>query len=211
MNDLFVDRLSQRLAGPLPGPMVGSRFAPVGRPSRSADRIPSDARLAAVLVLLYPHRGMLHLPLTVRHDRLPDHPGQVSLPGGAIEQSESSQAAALREFHEELGADGHKIELLGRLSEVYVEVSNFAVQPWIGATADRPLLVPNPAEVQQVLEVPLAELVDPANLGCHQRRHEGEPYTAPHFSCQSHRVWGATCLILGELVTLLDDLGPVAF
>ena len=206
MNAQLPQLLAGLLAGDLPGPAAAARFEPRPPLWRYYQGAPPDAREAAVLVLLYPHRRRWHLPLTLRPEHLPDHAGQISLPGGAIDPGEDSRQAALREFHEELGAEGREIEMLGQLSEVYVQASNFLVTPWVGMIGSRPELIPNPNEVQQLLEVPLAHLLDPANFGSHRRQHQGQPYTAPHFQWQSHCIWGATCAILGELVTLLEGL-----
>jgi 8-oxo-dGTP pyrophosphatase MutT (NUDIX family) len=207
MSHPLPELLKARLRRPLPGPAVRSRYAPRSGSARHDDRAPPDARQAAVLLLLYPHEGRWHLPLTLRPSHLPDHAGQVCLPGGAIELGETSQQAAIREFHEELGAAGHPMEMLGRLSPVYLAVSGFRVEPWVAAADGRPPLAPNPAEVEMLLEVPLDHLLDAANFGSHQRRDKGPPYIAPHFGWQSYRIWGATCLILGELVTLVEELG----
>jgi 8-oxo-dGTP pyrophosphatase MutT (NUDIX family) len=185
--------------------MTGSRFEPAPRHGRRYDVAPEDARAAAVLVLLYPWRGQWHLPLTLRPGHLPLHPGQISLPGGAVEPGESSRAAAVREFCEELGAAGHSLELMGQLSPLYVEASNYRVEPWVAFSRERPPMEANPAEVEQLLEVPLAHLLDTANFGCHERTRHGQPYSAPHFAWCEHRIWGATCMILGELVTLLEE------
>jgi 8-oxo-dGTP pyrophosphatase MutT (NUDIX family) len=200
--------LAARLSAPLPGPAIGPRYeleSPAHR-KRHYDPPPPGARQAAVLILLYPHQQRWHLPLTLRPAHLPDHAGQISLPGGAIEPGESSSAAAIREFHEELGAPGLAVRPLGKLSSIYVEVSNFRVDPWVGVADERPVWTPNPVEVEQLLEVPLEHLLDPANLGCHERRKGEASYRAPHFLWQNHRIWGATCAMLGELVTVLDDL-----
>jgi 8-oxo-dGTP pyrophosphatase MutT (NUDIX family) len=204
MNVRLPALLAERLAGELPGPRVAARFEPQPPLWRYYQTPPPDARLAAVLVLLYPHNGQWHLPLTLRPEHLPDHAGQISLPGGAVEPGETSRQAAVREFHEELGEGGRRIELLGQLSTAYVQASNFLVTPWVAATDGRPELIPNPAEVEQLIEVPLAHLVDPVNFGSHRLEHEGRAYTAPHFTWQSRRIWGATCAILGELVTVLE-------
>jgi 8-oxo-dGTP pyrophosphatase MutT (NUDIX family) len=206
MNPRLPELLASRLAQPLKGPVVGSRFEPTPRFDRQYDQPPPDARKAAVLLLLYPYQGRWHLPLTLRPSHLPDHAGQISLPGGAIEPGETDREAAVREFYEELGADGHRIELLGRLSTLYVHASRFRIEPWVGLTWERPAMVPNPAEVAALLEVPLEHLVDPANFACHTRDYHGQSYTAPHFAWQEHNIWGATCMILGELMLLLEEL-----
>jgi hypothetical protein len=65
----------------------------------------------------------------------------------------------------------------------------------------------NPAEVAELLDIPLRHLVDPANFGHHTREHETGSYEAPHFLWAPHRIWGATCMILGEFVTVLEELG----
>ncbi len=207
MNERLPELLRARLRQPLPGPSVGARYQPQSGSARHYDEPPGDARPAAVLALLYPHHGRWHVPLTLRPSHLPDHGGQVSLPGGAIEPGETSWEAAVREFEEELGADDEPIEPLGCLSPIYVAASNFRVEPWVGLAARRPGLDPNPAEVEELLEVPLAHLIDPANFGSHRRRDKNHAYATPHFAFQRHRIWGATCMILGELVTLLEELG----
>ena len=204
MNVQLPALLTGRLAGELPGPRVAARFEPRPPLWRYYEAPPPHARQAAVLVLFYPHRGQWHLPLTLRPEHLPDHAGQISLPGGAVEPGETSRQAALREFHEELGAGDCNIELLGRLSTAYVQASNFLVAPWVAAADGRPELIPNPAEVEQLIEVPLAHLCDPAHFGSERREHRGQSYAAPHFTWQSYRIWGATCAILGELVTVLE-------
>ena len=211
MNEELPQWLAGRLAQPLPGPMVGSRFEPHPRPWRHYDVAPPDARPAAVLLLLYPHEGQWHLPLTLRPADMAAHAGQVSLPGGAVEPGETTAAAAIREFHEELGDDGRPIDMLGTLSPLYVQASNYLVTPWVAAAAARPQFAANAAEVEEVLEVPLSHLVDPAHFGSHTRQHEGQTYSAPHFLFQSHRIWGATCMILGELVTLLEEFADLGF
>ena len=208
MNDGLCQWLEERLAtGSLPAGAVESRYGPRPHDGRHYAEPPPDARTAAVLVLLYPHEETWWIPLTLRPTSLPDHGGQVCLPGGAVEPGETGREAAVREFHEELGADGLSIELLGRLSPLYVRASNFHVKPWVGVARREPRLVANPAEVEEIIEVPLSHLLDPANLGSHQRRRNDEPYTAPHFVWESHRIWGATCLILGELVMVLSEQG----
>ncbi len=206
LDERLPQRLAKRLTRPLPGPAVGTRFEPRPLVGRHYDRSPPGARPAAVLLLLYPHEGRWHLPLTLRPATLADHAGQVSLPGGAIEEGESPYEAACREFHEELGVREAVFERLGRLSPVYIASSGFRVEPFLAYCRVRPPMRPEPSEVAELIEVPLEQLLDPAHFGAHERNRQGHCYTAPHFAFRRHRVWGATCMLLGELVLLLEDL-----
>jgi 8-oxo-dGTP pyrophosphatase MutT (NUDIX family) len=207
MNRRLPETLAARLTQPLPGPMVGTRFEPSPRLGRRYDQPPHDAKQSAVLALIYPHEDCWHLPLTLRPSHLPLHPSQICLPGGALEPGENGPQGAVREFHEEMGGMDVPIELLGRLSTIYVNASNFIIEPWVGIAPRRPQWTPSEVEVEAVLEVPLAHLLDPANFGSHARQHQGLTYEAPHFAWQTHQIWGATCMILGELVTVLEEIG----
>lgn len=197
--------LEHRLGQPLSGPMMDSKYAPRPRLGRDYGRIPADARPSAVLLLLYWHQEAWFLPLTLRPTSLPDHGGQVSLPGGAIEPGETSFQAAIREFHEELGAPECSPRILGQLTPIYIERSRFRVDPWLGVVEERPQFCPQSAEVAELLEIPLVHLLHPANFASHWREYRGQAYQAPHFVFQQYRIWGATCLILGEFVTLLQE------
>ena len=144
-----------------------------------------------------------YLPLTLRSRRLADHAGQISLPGGALENREDDRQAALRELSEELGVSAAQYKLLGRLSPVYVFVSNFRITPWL-AVADASLdLCPEPEEVDEILKVPLTHLVDERNHGRHFISRGSIQFDVPHIEWNGHRIWGATAMILGELVELL--------
>ena len=131
--------LRARLAKPLPGRAAQRRFAPV--PSRKdwePDLEPATARRAAALMLLYPHPDGPRMALTLRRDDLPHHAGQVSLPGGAIDPGEDDLGGALREAHEEIGIEPSHVRVLGSLSTLWVNVSNFVVRPFVGVTDARP-------------------------------------------------------------------------
>jgi len=206
MNPGLPDLLAGRLTRPLPGAAVAARFEMRPPLERHHEKPPPGARPAAVLLLVYPHEDHWHLPLTLRPEHLPAHAGQVSLPGGAISPGETSPHAAIREFQEELGGADEPIRLLGLLSPIYVLASNYRIEPWVGAAEHRPAMTPNPEEVAELLEIPLRYLLDPANLGHHVRLYDGARYEAPHFLWPPHRIWGATCRILGEFATVLEEL-----
>lgn len=207
MNSPDLPRLlAERLKGPLPGRDAQRRLEPELSYGRHYEPPPPDARRAAVMALLYPRLDQWQIPLTVRPHTMADHAGQVSFPGGMIEPGETSQQAALRELHEELGVPAEGIEILGRLSDIYVFVSNFSVTPWVAVLREPPRLVPHPREVAEVLEAPVAHFLDRANLGSHLHETRGLTFMAPHFQFGSHRIWGATSMMLAELVVLLEEL-----
>lgn len=207
MRSDLPERLAARLTEKtLPGRAAQRRFEPSLCYGRHFGPPAVRARPAAVVVLLYPHQGEWHLPLTVRPSTLMAHAGQISLPGGSVEPGETSPQAALRELHEELGAGAEGIELLGGLTPLYVYVSQFLVTPWVAAVERRPQWAPSPYEVAELLEVPLSRLLDPATRGRHTRRQRGVEYSAPHFLWQGRRIWGATSMILSELLAVLEGL-----
>jgi 8-oxo-dGTP pyrophosphatase MutT (NUDIX family) len=161
-------------------------------------------REAAALLLFYPHEGELWLPLTVRSSALPMHRGEVSLPGGAIDpEDDGPVAAALRETHEEVGIAGHMIQVWGQLSPVYIPVSNFHLVPVVGFMPTPPALLPNPEEIADVFCAPLAHLLDPQTVVVEEWTLHGRQVFVPFFALQGYKVWGATAIILSDLVTRL--------
>lgn len=206
MNERLPDQLAARLLEPLPGWAVQSRYQPELSFGRHLGPAPSDARPAAVLILLYPHHNSWHVPFTLRPAHMLDHASQVSFPGGVIESGESSQQAALREFSEETGAPADAIRLLGRLSELYLFASNYQIVPWVGATESYPAWNPNPGEVERLLEIPLAHLSNSASTGAIERRQRGLTFSAPCFRWETERIWGATSMVLAELIASLAGL-----
>jgi 8-oxo-dGTP pyrophosphatase MutT (NUDIX family) len=202
--------LRERLAQDLPGPEAQLRFAP--RPLRKGWRpelSPAGAREAAALILIYPGADGPTIPLTVRRADLPHHPGQISLPGGRIDPGERPDEAALRETEEEIGVSRGDVRLIGRLSSLWVVVSNHVVEPFVGMLDDRPAFDPDPGEVGALLEVPVAAIRDPARLGWSRHAREGVIVTYPHFEFDGHHVWGATAMMLGEFAALFrPDFRP---
>jgi 8-oxo-dGTP pyrophosphatase MutT (NUDIX family) len=207
VNRQLPQQLAARLEQPLPGWSAQAAFQPELSFGRHRGPAPAGVRPAAVLALLYPHEDAWHIPLILRPVHMPDHAGQVSFPGGAIEPGESSRDAAVREYVEETGADADGLQILGQLSPLYLFASNFQITPWVAATDRVPAWSPNVGEVDHLLEIPLSHLADPHTSDHLERRQRGLAFRAPCYVWQNQRIWGATSMILAELVASVMPLG----
>ncbi|GIW90300.1 MAG: hypothetical protein KatS3mg109_0732 [Pirellulaceae bacterium] len=173
---------------------------------------PPTARRSAVMILLYRKQDTWHTVLTVRPEHLASHGGQVCFPGGRLEPGESPEEAALREWQEELGAGLGTPQYVGMLPELYVFNSDYRIMPCIYLADVVPRCLPNPAEVSQILEVPVAALADPARRGRHWVQRGRLGFQAPHIHWQGYYIWGVTailCELLADRVqrALGDDAG----
>ena len=156
------------------------------------------------MILIFPGRDGLAMPLTVRHQSLARHAGQVSLPGGALDAGESAEAAALREVEEEIGVAASDVRVVGALSTLWVAVSNFVVSPFVAVTDARPAFRLHAGEVSTLIEAPLAAIRDPTRVRWDSRVRLGMPVRYPYFEFDGHVVWGATAMMLGEFACLFD-------
>lgn len=161
-------------------------------------------RAAAALLLLYPQADDLWLPLTVRSGILPLHRGEVSLPGGATDPTDDGPVmTALREAQEEVGLDPAVVDIWGTLTPLYIPPSNFMLTPVVGFTPTPPVLAPNPDEVDAVFSVPLSRLLDPATIVEEEWTLHGMQVRVPFFALEGYKVWGATAILLSELLARL--------
>jgi len=193
--------LRNSLRGALPGHAAQSLM---GRTPRELRALPYDHR-GAVLVLLYPHPSDArpHVVLTLRSPELRRHRGQVSFPGGVVEPEEDLAAAALREAEEEVNVHPAAVEVLGMLTPLPMPHTGFVLHPFVALAPVRPDLRACEREVARVLEVPLAVLADPARLREEPRLLGEQVYQVPYFDVEGEKVWGATAMILAELLAVL--------
>lgn len=158
---------------------------------------PTPPRIAAVLVLTYPRDGEPHIIFTRRAETVAAHRGQISLPGGSREATDTGpEHTALREAHEEIGLDATAVTVHGRLEDVYVVVSNFLVTPVVASLSRRPRFLPEPSEVAEIIEVPLALLQDPSIFHEEDRIRNGAQRRIQVYQCGPHTIWGATARVL---------------
>ena len=202
-----IEALASRLGQPLPGHEAHRQMSPVPRAGTEPGYVPPiPPRRGGVLVLFYPCHDALHLPLILRPTYNGIHSGQVAFPGGGQEDEDADiTATALREAYEEVGVPPAEVRILGHLSKLYIAPSNFEVYPTVGWIAQRPNFRIDPYEVACLLEVPLADFSDPANRCEEMWNLRGRQVRVPFFKIQGQTVWGATAMMLSELLAVTED------
>jgi 8-oxo-dGTP pyrophosphatase MutT (NUDIX family) len=160
---------------------------------------------AAVLVPLYLNDGELYAVFTKRRDDMRRHPGEISFPGGRVDDDETDlRQTALREAHEEIGLAPERVELLGALQPTPTIATGYAVYPFVGMIEQGQTWVPSATEVAEVIELPLRALQD----GYARRRliRRGLPIRTDTYVVGDYLIWGATARILADL---LDRIEPM--
>jgi 8-oxo-dGTP pyrophosphatase MutT (NUDIX family) len=201
--------LRRRLAAPLPGLDAQMRMSPRPRLGAESGIDVNSLRPAAALLLIYPHEDAWHMPLTLRGSNLRHHTGQISLPGGRLDAGESVEQAALREAHEEIGLTPVDVDVLGRLTPLPVYVSGHLLHPVVGFAARRPDFNLHSHEVERLIEVPIAVLLEPDRVLWEERTRILPPQgvmNVPYFDVLDARVWGATAMVLSEFVAIVDEV-----
>lgn len=163
-------------------------------------------RPSAVLCTLFEEEGAARVVLTRRSSSLRSHTGQVSFPGGRLDEGEEAVTAALREAEEEIGLDPSTIEVIGVLSPLVTISSGAAISPFVGVLPGRPQLRPNPSEVERVFDVALTELTAADVYHEELWPFPGGDRSMYVFDLDGDTVWGATARMLTELLDLIFDL-----
>jgi 8-oxo-dGTP pyrophosphatase MutT (NUDIX family) len=199
----FVSTLGQKLTQPLPGHkshlkmMHSERLKSLAQPD-------SFTRSSAVLLLFYPDQGQIHLPLILRPNYDGRHGGQMALPGGKMEPfDENLSRTALREAQEEIGIKAVDVQVLGELTEVFIPVSNFMVQPVVGFLPYKPVFFPDKREVEKIFEVKYSLFTSKPNVLFKEVKVGKEMFVVPGFEIEEQWVWGATALILNEMLEII--------
>lgn len=202
----LLNQLRQRLqTGWLPGLPAQRKLAPPLRGKYSGP--PANARRASVMALLYPIGEVLHLLYIQRTSPANDrHAGQISFPGGSVDPEDIDAIdTALRELEEEVGVGREDIEVLGPLTQLYIPISNFLVDPFVGYMPYKPALTPQLTEVARTLELPLKDFLSPSALQVGPRKLANGITLpeVPYWAVAGEEVWGATSMMTAELLELL--------
>ena len=202
---LFREKLSLEIGKALPGTEVQWAMASSDRLVKDFPRIPRpDSEIAAVLILLYPDNGNIHTVFIQRPEYNGVHGGQISFPGGKKEPAdEDLKATALREASEETGVIIHEIEVIGILTPLFIPVSNIVVTPVVGWADNKPLFTPEKKEVVFIIEADLGPFLDYSIVKTGPFKIRGEKIDIRYFDYNGHVIWGATAMILHELLTII--------
>lgn len=195
--------LIKLLTSTLPGKIAHDEIAPY---RGTANQYKSSAKLSSVLILLYNNKqNELQTTLIRRSQYEGVHSGQVGFPGGKMENSDTSIIeTALREANEEIGIEPSKIEILGRLTDVFIPVSNFIVSPIVGWADDPPIFKIDEREVAGIINLSIKD-IHLTDITAHYsiELHNKTKIKAPCFIINEAVIWGATALMLNEFKHLL--------
>jgi len=200
----IINTLQKRKNSPLPGEIAYKKIYPATRKKYNSNIKPENPKQSAVLILFCKNeQGETYIPLIKRVHDGGKHSGQVSFPGGKYEfEDKSYEKTALRETAEEIGMDESKVDVLMKLSPLYIPVSNFMVHPYIGFTDTIPEFTPSPDEVEEVVNLYFSELSHPKIIS-KEMNIEGKITKIPFYKFKEFELWGATAMILSELMEIL--------
>ncbi|WP_010134771.1 NUDIX hydrolase [Ochrovirga pacifica] len=204
----LVSKIELLKNSPLLGIKAHQKLAPLQRPLFTAYNTPKNAKLAGVLILLYPNAfGQTQILLTQRAKYQGTHSQQISFPGGKKDSNDKNlQETALRETFEEVGIAAKNLELIKPMSTLYIPPSNFNVHPYIALAHKTPNFVTN-YEVAKIVEFPMSKLLSETTLDTFKMKsHSLQQNTVPCFKYQEHIIWGATAMMLSELKEILKSL-----
>ena len=167
----------------------------------------ADLRQAAVLLPLFKRNGAYHVLFIERSRKVEHHKGEISFPGGICEELDGSfERTALRETHEEIGMHPEDVRVLGLLDDMRTQSTGYRVTPVVGVIPYPYPFALSAREVEQIITIPLAHLLDADNGGEESVMREGKSYRGHVYRYEGYVIWGATARILTEFIRLWNEL-----
>ena len=198
--------LKERMKKPLPGLQAQLKLAPPFR-DNIMPKVLDNYRKGSVMLLIKNVKQQPNIVFIERSDDGKVHSGQIAFPGGKKDESdESLLATAIRETEEEVGLASHHISVIGELTQLYIPPSNFMVDPFVGCVEKEIDYFINKKEVKRVIEIPLAEFFSEGVIKNEDvvTTYKG-PVSVPCYNLHGVQIWGASGMILSELIFLFDE------
>jgi len=196
------------LRNPLPGLEAQLKMTSMSRMRELMNfTIREDAQPSGVLILFYPVGNKIYTVFILRPTYEGVHSGQVSLPGGKQEPGDLDiTETALREASEEIGVDSKEVQIIGKLTDLYIPPSNFLVTPVVGYSLSRPTFRIDPFEVEKIIEAELSLLLyNPTIEQLKITVRDGMEIEAPAYIMDGNIIWGATAMIISELREIVNS------
>ncbi len=204
----FIKQLTYNLALPLPGETAQMSMAPVTRKEALSEYPGLDrTKPSAVLVLFYHDQQQVKFVLIKRATYNGVHSGQIAFPGGQHEPTDPDlKTTALREAKEEVGINPEQVQIIGELTKMYIPPSHFDVYPFVGFVTEKPDFKVDNTETKEVVEVKLEDFLNPASQTVKTIHHRtGKDIEVPCFYLNNKIVWGATAMVLSELLAVIKS------
>ena len=204
----FISKLKKCFEQPLPAEIAHKAMLPdIPRVGLVQNNNKSAPTKSSVLFLFYPFKVDIYTVFIERPFYNGVHSGQIAFPGGKIEKNDNNLLeTALREANEEIGINKDMVSITGELSKVYISPSNYIVTPYVGFYKDKPVFKRNTREVKQIIEVPFSEILNQkSSQKANVKSADGLKYEVPCFTVKNNIIWGATAMILNELVVLWNS------
>lgn len=200
----FVQNLQHSINKELPGRNAHIQLAPKGRYAETDSEVKNSVK-SAVLILLFERNGEILIPVIQKTKYEGVHSGQVSLPGGKAEiYDKDIEQTALRETEEEIGIDQNTVKVIGKLSSLYIPVSNFEVIPVVGYIDYEPIFKLNYSEVECLYFLDIKEFINLKTT--YEKVNVRETiFDAPFLMFKETKIWGATSMMLNEFKEVLKD------
>lgn len=204
MHSSFLTYLKETLRGDLSGLEAHQKMLPPGRRLKTHQDEISLVKASSVLLLLFPEGEQIYICLIKRPSTMTHHPGQISFPGGKVEKEDhSAEMTALREAQEEVGVNPSFIQILGKLSELYVEVSKFLIHPFLAWADQKPEFLLNTDEVEELILFPLTDFIANETILETELNTFSGLLRVKYYPFNSEIIWGATAMILSELIEII--------
>ncbi len=205
--EAFIGGLSEKFKRPLPGKIAHNKLLPLSRRNYPENPDFSKAKKSSILSLFYPDQDKIMLVFIKRPLYDGVHSGQIAFPGGQFEKTDFDvRETALRETMEEVGIPGENISIIGQLSQLYIPPSNFLVNPFVGYLNELPIFKIDQKEVHEVFALNIEDLLKEKNLQIREVSGKDYSFLAPCYYVDDRLIWGATSMMLSELIDVIRSL-----